>query len=76
MSGSSIDRLYWKQHGVLPFYIKNRVINLRLDDDSDDTKSDSDSDNNSELHERSSTGDTGRTVDGSVIVIPSPGDRP
>lgn len=32
MSGNNLDRLYWKQYGVLPFYVKNQVINLRLED--------------------------------------------
>ena len=31
LSGSSLERLYWKRHGLLPFYVKNRVVNLKLE---------------------------------------------
>lgn len=34
LSGNVLERLYWKRNGLLPFYVKNRVVNIRMPDNS------------------------------------------
>lgn len=35
ISGNNVEQIYWEKHGILPFYIKNRVVNVRLDSNHD-----------------------------------------
>jgi len=32
---SGLDRMYWKKSGTLPFYIRNKVVTVKLDSISD-----------------------------------------
>ncbi len=31
LAPGGVDSIYWKESGVLPFYVRNRVVTVRLD---------------------------------------------
>jgi hypothetical protein len=33
LSGDSLDKMYWRKYGHIPFYIKNKVVNISPDEE-------------------------------------------